>query len=78
MFIKDVLILIKELKIKGYIRDSRGLGLWCLVPLSTIFQLLSWQSVLLVEEIGVNDDLRQVTDKLTTDSYFIIIIITLI
>jgi hypothetical protein len=53
-------------------------GLWCLVPLSTIFQLLSWPSVLLVEEIGENHDLRQVTDKLTTDSYFIIIIITLI
>ena len=31
-----------------------GLGLWCLVPLSTIFQLCpSWRSVLLVEETGV-------------------------
>ena len=33
----------------------------------------SWPSVLLVEEIGENHDLPQVTDKLTTDSYFIII-----
>jgi superfamily II DNA/RNA helicase len=29
-------------------------------------------SVLLVEEIGENHDLPQVTDKLTTESYFII------
>jgi hypothetical protein len=27
-------------------------GLWCLMPLSTIFQLL-WRPVLLVEETGV-------------------------
>jgi hypothetical protein len=38
-------------------------------PLSTIFQLLSWPSVLLVEVIGESQDLPQVTDKLTTDSY---------
>ena len=34
-----------------------GLGLWCLMPLSTIFQLLgsiSLWSVLSVEESGVN------------------------
>jgi hypothetical protein len=41
----------------------RGAELWCLVPLSTIFQL--WQSVLLVEEIPEKTtDLTQVTDKL--------------
>jgi hypothetical protein len=51
------------------IRESRGLGLWCLAPLSTIFQLLSWPSVLLVEVIEESQDLPQVTDKLTTDSY---------
>ena len=36
---------------------SNGLGLWCLMPLSTIFQLyknVSWQSVLLVEETAVH------------------------
>jgi len=31
----------------------RGLGLWCLMPLSTIFHLYLWLSVLLVEETGV-------------------------
>ena len=29
------------------------LGLWCLMPLSTIFQLNMWWSVLFVEETGV-------------------------
>ena len=41
-------------------------GLWCLMPLSAIFQLL-WRSVLLVEETGVpgkTTNLPQVTDKL--------------
>jgi hypothetical protein len=37
-----------------------GLQLWCLVPLSTIFQL-SWRSVLLVEK---TTDLLYVTDQL--------------
>jgi hypothetical protein len=41
----------------------QGLGLWCLMPLSTIFIL--WQSVLLVEKIT---DLPQVTDKLNVVS----------
>ena len=29
-------------------------GLWCLTPLSTIFFVISWRSVLLVEETGDN------------------------
>ena len=34
-------------------------GLWCLMPLSTIFQFLSWQSVLLVEETRVPGEKHQ-------------------
>jgi hypothetical protein len=33
-----------------------GLTLWCLMPLSTIFQLRSWWSVLLEEETGVSGE----------------------
>jgi hypothetical protein len=33
----------------------RGLGLWCLMPLSAIFQLYH-ESVLLVEETGVPEE----------------------
>ena len=43
------------------------IGLWFLIPLSTIFQLYQWQSVLLVKETGVprkTTILPQVTDKL--------------
>jgi hypothetical protein len=39
-----------------------GLGLWSLMPLSTIFQVC--RSVLLVEETGETTNLPQVTDKL--------------
>jgi hypothetical protein len=47
-----------------------GLGLWCLTPLSTIFQIYHDSQFLLVEETGVHrlsgetTDLSQVTDKL--------------
>ena len=39
---------------------KQGLGLWCLMPFSTIFQ---WQLVLLVGETGVPGETRLVTDK---------------
>jgi hypothetical protein len=29
------------------------LGLWCLTPLSTIFQVISWRAALLVKETGI-------------------------
>ena len=40
-------------------------GLWCLTSLSTIFQFISWRSVLLVEETGVPAEnfLRFLIDK---------------
>jgi hypothetical protein len=41
---------------------TQRLELWCLMPLSTIFQL--WWSVLLVEETGVPRENAD-TDKLT-------------
>ena len=34
-------------------QENIMVGLWCLMPLSAIFQFISWQSVLLVEETGV-------------------------
>jgi len=52
----------------GYTTNMRvTVGLWCLTPLSTIFQLCKWQSVLLVEKTVVPKkitELTQVTDKL--------------
>jgi hypothetical protein len=36
-----------------YIFTGLRLVLWCLMPLSTIFQLNMWRSVLFVEETGV-------------------------
>jgi hypothetical protein len=38
--------------------DVCDLGLWCLMPLSTIFKLL-WQPVLLVEETRVPGEIHQ-------------------
>jgi hypothetical protein len=58
------------------IRDSRGVRIMVFnATFNNISVLIidSWPSVLLVEEMGENHDLPQVTDKLTTDSYFIII-----
>jgi len=34
---------------------SLGLGLWCLAPLNNI-SVISWQSVLLVEETGLSGE----------------------
>jgi hypothetical protein len=42
---------------------NSGLGLLCLTPLSAIFQLVSWLSILLMEK---TTDLLQVTDKFIT------------
>ena len=44
-----------------------GLGLWCLTPLSTIFQLYRGGQLLLVEDTGTAEkttDLSSVTKKL--------------
>ena len=43
--------------------------LWCLTPLSTIFQL-SWRSVLLVEESGENH--RSVASNRHTLSHYVV------
>jgi hypothetical protein len=45
---------------------GRLVGLWCLTPLSTLnISVISWRSVLLVEETGVpRENLQKVTDKL--------------
>jgi hypothetical protein len=43
-----------------------GLGLWCLTPTFNNISVISWRSILLVEETGEpgeNHDLPQVTDK---------------
>ena len=51
-----------------YMRSlHRRLELWWLMPLTTIYSVISWQSVLLVEETGVpgeTTDMSEVTDKL--------------
>jgi len=52
----------------NYVRKSRNVwfGLWCLRPLSTIFQLYHCGKFSLVEETGEpgkTTDLSQVTDK---------------
>jgi len=44
--------------------NGLGLGLWCFMPLFNNISVISWRSVLLVEETGVPTDLSQVTDKL--------------
>ena len=45
----------------GQIKELKGLGLWCLMPLSTIFQLDHGGQVLLVEETGVPGENHQQT-----------------
>ena len=41
--------------------DQWGVGLWCLAPLSTIFQLYLWRTPEYPEK---STDMPQVTDKL--------------
>jgi hypothetical protein len=44
-----------------FIKSFRGLGLWCLTPLNSFnnISVISWQSVLLVEETGVPGENHQ-------------------
>jgi len=50
-----------ELKLEIYSISGLGIELWCLMPLSKIFSVILWQSVLLVEK---TTDPSQVADKL--------------
>ena len=63
---REMLVHYQKKKKKKFEIDTVGLWLWCLTPLSTIFQIYLG-SVILVEDSAVpreTTDLSQVTEKL--------------